>query len=210
MLCASVNRARAAVSCARADCRPLSSFCASSRAITWPGRTVSPMFALRSSSRPSMRNDLLISVCAWTVPVSAMVSPAAPLAIVSTRTGRISGAGGSVARLHDDSSASAATATTATDRREQPVRQGGVFQKHEATPCRRTAIFGDPASARNGTKHACATPETPRPGCRRVITRLPPRRCSRRKTCPAARGIAPVHAFVLICPRSSTGRSRCN
>ena len=79
-------------------------------ASNWPGRTVSPISTVRSISRPPIRNDSLISVCACTVPVRAMVSPMARVSMVVTRTGRTSAAGASSPDRQADSSASVARA----------------------------------------------------------------------------------------------------
>jgi hypothetical protein len=72
--------------------------------------------------------------------------------MVSTRTGRTSGAGASCARWHPDTSASAATAKKVTDRGKRTHRRLASFSGTERLPVDDTAIFGDPARARNGTK----------------------------------------------------------
>ncbi len=134
LLRASTSWARAAASCARADCRPLSSFCGSSRAISWPGLTVSPMSTVRSTSRPSMRKDWLISVCACTVPVRATLPLSARFSIVTTLTGRISGGSASSVRRQAQSKLSTASARSAFARGRWPNRLAANFCDTERLP----------------------------------------------------------------------------
>ena len=59
--------------------------------MTWPGRTRSPLLTRRSIIRPETRNASGASSCARMEPVSTTGTPASRFAIVTVRTGRISG-----------------------------------------------------------------------------------------------------------------------
>jgi len=89
--------------------------------------------------------------------VSAIESPPVRFSIVITRTGRISGAGGSAARWQDDSNATAAAASTATTagtgrRCARTLWAQARFGSTELLPVDNLTIFFDLELERNGKR----------------------------------------------------------